>query len=231
MYGVVGISKHRPRSTLSVYSDLPSAISYFFELNNSEIAKGGDISVQANMNNDCALLSSQNILYNISDLEKYNLPGTAILNIGIHRNKKYECRLFSALIVLSKELIQTLSNHYEINEIFIQNKTCDLCKSTFKVWDEAKNCGYQGCIYNPLYYEIITIENLESYHAFGVDIQPELNKLSFDKSQIFFMRMDGSLNGLLLSKIPLPKDWYHGMIFCWNCMDNMEDKFQSIWSH
>jgi len=226
MYGVIKISEPISESILLVYSDLPSAISYFFELNDQK-----DISIEPNINHSSILLSTQNFLYKINNFEKYDLPEDAILNIGIIRDKNNECRLHSVLLVLSKELIEKLSNYYTIEEIFLREEKCNLCKSIFKVWDQEKNCGYQGCKYNPIYYAIITIENLGSYHLFGSDIQPYLDDLNFDKSKIFFMNMEGGLNGLLLSKFPLPENWYHGMIFCWNCMDNMRDKFESIWSH
>lgn len=227
MFGVIDFSD----PILFLYPDLSSAISFFFRISGADQNK--DVSIQPNLNNSLYLLLGQDNLYHVS-LGSFHLPpATSILNVAILRNEDLECSLGSVLLNLSEEEIESLSSHYKINEITYDKKKCSLCNSKFKIWDTDENCGYQGCVYKPCYYQVVTLDNLEDYHVFGSQkkVDSEIEKLNLDKFQIFFINMRGGPEGLYLSKIPLPDNLKQDSDICWSCMREMENDFIFIWGH
>lgn len=196
---------------LFVYPDLASAISYFFSI------QKGDVSIQPNVNKSFNLLAAQNHLYSITDF--CNIPIESILNIGIVRDDELQCCLRSALLCLSPDQIKDLSKYYKIYTIKYAKKQCALCHCQFKIHDI--NSDYYGCIYNPVYYQVITPENLETYHLFGCDLKNTIVP--------FYLNISGRYQGLLASKNPLPDNIEHGSYICWSCMT--EDDYTYVWSH
>ena len=181
--------------------------------------------LKLNVNKSLSLLSN---LHGIN-LDSYHLSPSSILNIAILRDENLECKLGSVLI----NQAESLSSYYKTHYIIYEKKKCSLCNSKFKIWDMQKNCGYEGCVYSPCHFQIIPLENLESYHIFGNQnkIDSEIGKLNLDKSQIFFVNMSGGPEGLYLSKIPLPENLKRGSDICWSCTEEMDDNLIFIWGH
>lgn len=226
MFGVIDVSKNR----LAIYHDLPSAISFFTQMNIDRIDEEISISIQPNVNNNNLILTTQgHHNFHTSQFEKYDLPKDFVISIGF-LNKPEGLELFSILTKLDKDLIEKL---FWVcgrpSEIFLRTDICDYCQVPFKVWDEERNSGYYGCVYNPTYYKVLPIKDLKDHHKFGVNLEPFLNKINFDHPDIFFLTLHGHFSGLSIASFPLPKDWWKGMVLCWNCVDKMA--VESIWSH
>lgn len=224
MFGVIEITKRR--KDLYVYSDLSAAIACF-----SRINKNIDGRILPNLNNSLCLLSKQDHIYNTS-LDKYNLPISNILNIAIIRDKNLICDLGSVLLSLDKEQIECLSSTYNVEYIKYNEKHCKLCDMNFKIWSND-NCGYAGCSYNPLYFEIITLDNLRDYHISGYQdkIDKKIQELNLGKSKVFYFNINGPYRGLYLSKIPIPDNLNPNDFICCSCMDSIKDDFICIWVH
>lgn len=231
MFGVINFVKpsYSKYHYLELYSDISLAVSFFFEINKQH----SDVKIIPNINNSFELLSSQHILYQIENLDSFHIPISTILNIAIIRDEDLKCTLGSMLLSLSLDQIDLISEPYKIHKIITSEQRCSLCQIHFKIFDINNNDGYQGCVYNPCYYNVVTLENLEDYHAFGnkPKINDEISKLNFDRSKIFFVVMSGRLHGLHLSKIPLTENLFNGDFICWHCIDKMDDDFIPIWSH
>lgn len=222
MFGGIDFSK----SILFLYPDLGSAISFFFKIN-----QGEDVSFEPNINNSLSLLSCQNNLYQVS-LESLNL--SSVLNIAIIRDNECNCSLKSSLLNVSKEELDHLLLHYKVEKIIYDIKSCSLCNSEFKIWDHNENYGFEGCVYDPCYYHVITQNNFtESDVGWGDKnkIDDEVKKLKFDKSDVFFIAMRGGPWGLYLSKNPIPKNLKHNSFICWICIKEMMNDLIFIWSH
>lgn len=236
MFGVIdftySVSRRSPLTPLFLYPDLSSAISFFFNINQ----KKEDVSIQPNVNDSLPLLSSQNNIFNVSldSLTSLHLPSTAVLNIAILRDSNYDCYLGSVLLDLSEEEIESLSSHYLLRHIVYKEEECGLCNSNFQIWDENENYGYEGSVYKPTYYRVVTLDDFEDHHlGWGSQdkIDAKIKKLNLDKSKIFFLCMRGGPWGLYLSKKPLPENLKHGSMVCWSCMDKIKDDFSFIWGH
>ena len=202
---------------LFIYPDLASAISYFFSVN-----KNKDISIQPNINGSFKLLSSQCNIFQIPSLssELERIPVDSIINISIFRDEDESFRLGSALLCLSPDQIDSLATHYKTYSITYKTKKCAICNSNFKIWNRNNAGVYLGCTYNPLYYRVITPENLENYHLFGHC--PE-------EDATFYLNVSGQHQGLYASKNTLPDNLEHGSYICWSCM-NLDD-YIYIWAH
>lgn len=223
MFGVIDIENF----VIFLYSDLNSAISLFFKMNQNK-----DVSIQPNINCSLSLLSSQDNLYQVS-LKSLHVSASMILNIAVIRNEECECSIGSILVNLSKEEVDTLSIHYKIEKTIYKKKKCALCQSNFKIWDH-ENSSYKGCVYNPCYYQVIQLSEFKSTDiGWGSQskIDNEVKKLNVDKSKIFFIVMKGGPWGLYLSKNPLPENLKQDSDICWSCFNNIESDCIFIWGH
>ena len=107
MFGVIN-----KESTLFLYPDLSSAISFFFKINKD------DVSIEPNVNHALSLLSKQNNLYQVCLKELDSLPCT-ILNIGIFRNDDCECSLHSILLNIEEKDIESFTQTFYLKRITI----------------------------------------------------------------------------------------------------------------
>lgn len=224
MFGVIDFSN----SSLFLYPDLSSVISFFFKINQNK----EDVFIQPNVNKSLDLLSCK-WKYPLS-LDSYHLPSaTSILNMAILRNQDFEYILGSVLLDLSEEEIESLSSHYKVHYTIYKKKKCALCNSKFKIWDINENWGYESCVYKPCYYQVVTLDNLENYHIFGCQkkVDEKIEKLNLEKSEIFFVNMTGGPEGLYLAKNPLPENLKQNSYICWSCFDKMENTLSCIWAH
>jgi hypothetical protein len=232
MFGVINFTNtHRKgKYTIVIYPDLPSAISFFNDINQ----RNDDFKIIPHINKSLSLLTSQHHLYTLDeDLENYHFSSHSILNISIIRDEIFKSSIGSILLTLSPDDINSLKQYYDIETIVYSTEKCGICSSDFKIWDLNNNCGYYGCTYNPTYYKVITLNNLQDYHIFGCNdtFDAELNKLTFDKNKIFCVSLRGHFFGLSLAKIPLPDNWKDDMTICWKCMETLDKDFVHIWSH
>ena len=218
MFGVINFSQVKTeKHSLIVYSDLPEAISYFFQIN-----KGDDYHIEPNLNKSKALLLSQNPRIDINDLDNYYLPETNILNVGIKQGT-----LSSVLLSLTENLLNSFSLYYQIYRVIHNRKECSMCDSRFLVSNREK--GFSGSVYNPEYFKIIPIDCMN--YGSDAKIESKLKKLDFDTSKSFFVTIHGPYVGLFLAKFPLPKNLSYNGIICWKCMKEMNSRFSHIWSH
>jgi hypothetical protein len=239
MFGVIDFTtSFRNKHRLVVYTDLPSAISFFDEI------KTDDVKVFPCINENSLLLTFQNYPYNITNLDVYHIPHKSILNISISRDLKvktsskgnpdndFNCSIKSILLKLEQDDILLLKEHYTIYNVNYCTYQCSLCSSDFKVWDATNNGGYYGCVYNPTYYKIILVDELEDYHIFGQQERLNNKILKFNiKQKAFCVIISGRYQGLMLAKFQLPDTWESNNMICWNCMYKMEEDFVHIWGH
>lgn len=230
MFGVIDFdTSFHNGHILLVYPDIGSAIAYFARIQSWL----HDVGVIPHPNDNLELLKTQDLLYNVHNLETFHLPSDSIINLGIVRDKSLNCRLGSVLLKLTPEHILSLQEYYEVRYITYQDKQCSLCSSHFKIWDMYNNCGYYGSSYNPIYYTVLPLVNLEPCHILGCDhkLSKKLSKLEVEPEKIFCVKLDGGLHGLILATFPLPDEWNSETVICWSCMQAYEDKTITIWAH
>lgn len=246
MYGVIDFSSEHisNRYDLILYGDLQSAISYFFSVNensykfdeNSNMYMDKQAHIEPNINNN-AHIYIQYPIFNIQTgpyLEDYNIKMENVLNIGLKRDEKtLESKLSSVLLSINKKQLKSYKDKFNIEIIKLKTEVCGSCKCEFKIHDINSNAGYNGSVYNPLYYYVVTLDNIRSHdiYYFEEKFQTKLDELNFEKSKTFCLNIKGYLDGLKVAKFALPDDWYNGMIICCECINNMKDKFHNIWSH
>jgi hypothetical protein len=223
MYGVINLKF----KYLWLYSDLSVAISALFPV----IPYEDDFSILPHVSNSLKILETQNYNYNVSFDNVYLPSSVKILNIAVLRNHEKDKRKINSILLdkLDEDQIDDLSDHYRIDTLEYEKKKCKLCKARFKAYEPR---GYL------CYYEVITLNNLESYHRMDQDetINSEIEK--FDFKDIFFFNMRGRLQGLELSTVPLSDIFQshgstlkNGDIICCGCEKTMQDTLINIWAH
>jgi hypothetical protein len=200
--GKVNKRKHR----VTVYDNISSAISYFISVNKDH-HDNLDISVQANINKSNGLLVKQHQIYHIDeeDLEATHIKNSNILNISIFRNDDMKCKLRSILFTITNEDIEHLSEFYNINTVAYNEKRCDICKCNF-----LTSVRGSDTIYNPVYYEVVSFQDLELQSSYDYKKDDEIMKIISDikenvkENEMYCLESFGGLYGFWISKTPLP---------------------------
>jgi hypothetical protein len=228
MYGILDINKENKthdKYNMVCYDDLSSAVAYYSTVNN----KYKNLIVLPNLNNSYKVLGYQCHIRIISNLESLNIPINKIINVGIDIDKNDNNILRSAFIK-SDDL--KLDN-YNIIRVNYKETCCTICGDKFKIWGEDT---YQGCIYNPLYYDVILLDDLEDYYVLGEQKKLEeklrlinINNPTINNKKIYCLNVNGPFLGLYLSTKECPDNLKTGSIICYNCV-NFDD-YICIWAH
>lgn len=90
-----------------------------------------------------------------------------ILNITVARDDDFNVKLRSLILSLNDQKLNQISDYYDVVRIFYDHKICSICNLKYKIWNTENNYGYSGCIYNPIYYCVILLNDIKDYHKMG----------------------------------------------------------------
>ncbi|CAH6419654.1 Hypothetical protein HVR_LOCUS728 [uncultured virus] len=168
MYGVIDFLGSSSGPILFTYDNLSSAISAFSEVKDFLQYRhdNSNINIVPNVNRNLILLAKSDE-YCLPNVDEHYLPEDNVVNIGILRiDHSSDWVLACALLDSIEHILDILGNYYQIRSFILCDETCIICKCNFKVssqYGEYRSCFYYGCVYNPTYYRIMSLELLKHY--------------------------------------------------------------------
>ena len=115
MYGVINFNdKCRMKHKLVIYSDVSSAISFFYNtVEERDIELYPYANVLPHIDQNLLLLSSQDIIYSVDIIGNFLNMSNAILNVAVVKDKNGDRSIGCVLLRLDVCNIALLSKHYD----------------------------------------------------------------------------------------------------------------------